>query len=256
MSQKAFETFVSRVWNILANDDMNNKDFVKFYRVEYEKIKDILLPNPYDKLNLSAEYNFPVTMKSITDECVMNNQKVVSVLDSLSMSTFGKSLAVSMEILRTCPVADCLCKITKYWLMNLVNISFLDNVTYIKKVIYACWEIIKNIGDGASLKPLLIKVFFRTINMILKEHRQVAPYCAKIGILVFQNTTFKFAIYTFSWNNYKTKVSLSKLNRCNYCMTYDTMATFKACAGCKKAYYCDTECQKEDWKSTHKKLCS
>jgi len=221
---------------------MNNKDFRKFYTVEYDQIKDVLIPNPFDDMaDLAAKHNFPVTIKDFTYSCIPDKPKVITVAENLLNTTYGMSLARCVEILRICPVPECMCKLMKYWLLQLVNTSFFGSVNDIKKIVYLCWEIFNHINNTVFMKPILAKVLFRTVNMILKEHGVIAPYCAKIGILVFQKTTPKFAIYTFSWNNYKTKVCLSQLHSCNFCKTYDTVSIFKMCSGCRKAYYCGPE---------------
>ncbi|KAJ7627035.1 hypothetical protein FB45DRAFT_1029398 [Roridomyces roridus] len=45
--------------------------------------------------------------------------------------------------------------------------------------------------------------------------------------------------------------------KCRYseCGRVDAEMTFKRCKGCQTAHYCSPECQKLDWKPTHRELC-
>ena len=46
------------------------------------------------------------------------------------------------------------------------------------------------------------------------------------------------------------------LHICNFCLSREVFAPrFQTCSGCKVIHYCDTECQKKDWKA-HRILCS
>lgn len=248
---RSFEKFVTRVWNILSKDEMSNKEFTTYYINDYKKVKDVIIPNPYDTFqNLPSRYNFPATLKEVTNRFVQSG-----IIDRLLDTTYGQSLARCIEIVSTCYLPECLCKLMKYWLLSLVNSSFGSSIKQIKKIIYVCWEIYNKIDDTVPMKSTLIKVFFRIINMILKQHGIVATYCVKIGILKILNTNSRFAIYTFTWNNYKTKVYLSQLRMCAFCGKYDVNGTCKTCSGCKKACYCNEECQKKDWKPSHKIIC-
>eukprot|EP00051_Salpingoeca_urceolata_P017411 m.236957 g.236957 ORF g.236957 m.236957 type:complete len:141 (+) comp18947_c0_seq1:135-557(+) len=49
--------------------------------------------------------------------------------------------------------------------------------------------------------------------------------------------------------------SLPDLRRCSNCGK-DTATTFKWCGRCKRAVYCDSDCQKQAWVTGHKAVCS
>lgn len=47
------------------------------------------------------------------------------------------------------------------------------------------------------------------------------------------------------------------LGRCDNCRKQETVkARFGICKGCHQAIYCSRECQKEDWKISHKVICN
>ena len=50
-----------------------------------------------------------------------------------------------------------------------------------------------------------------------------------------------------------TQARMSKMDTCAYCGSKDTR--YKKCTGCKAVSYCSKTCQKNDWKSRHKKSC-
>ncbi|KAJ7616119.1 hypothetical protein FB45DRAFT_1064251 [Roridomyces roridus] len=43
--------------------------------------------------------------------------------------------------------------------------------------------------------------------------------------------------------------------RCLNCQRVDVQKMFKQCTACQVAYYCSTECQRSEWKSSHRQLC-
>lgn len=47
-------------------------------------------------------------------------------------------------------------------------------------------------------------------------------------------------------------LNLVVVNRCNHCSSYSR--TMPRCGRCKKVYYCNVNCQREDWRS-HKMTC-
>lgn len=42
---------------------------------------------------------------------------------------------------------------------------------------------------------------------------------------------------------------------CLTCGVAETRVPLKSCSGCKLAFYCSVECQKDDWKRSHKRYC-
>ena len=50
-----------------------------------------------------------------------------------------------------------------------------------------------------------------------------------------------------------TQARMSKMDTCAYCGAND--GRYKKCTGCKAVSYCSRNCQKNDWKSRHKKSC-
>ncbi len=47
----------------------------------------------------------------------------------------------------------------------------------------------------------------------------------------------------------------AKAVKCNSCGSPEGKKKHKVCSACKKVYYCSTDCQRVDWKKSHKAEC-
>ena len=73
------------------------------------------------------------------------------------------------------------------------------------------------------------------------------------GSIPAENVLFKMA-KTFGLTS--IKYDISNTIQCSNCkkLEYKSITSFKKCSGCKKVYYCDRQCQKNDW-INHKNSC-
>jgi len=47
-----------------------------------------------------------------------------------------------------------------------------------------------------------------------------------------------------------------EVKKCTFCQTPETdLRKHKVCSQCKQAFYCSADCQKYDWRKTHKDIC-
>jgi hypothetical protein len=237
--------FLNTTTDILSKQKMSNKEFDKYFVTGLGRVQ----PYKFRKGDKAIVQAYADRTFTLLDA----NETMMTKLEPYIFGIFGR--AVAAVILPFCCSNVCHRRVWAYWQYILTYMMYVAPLADIKWGLYVCAKLILAQQDY-DMREVNRSVMVRLTSMLISKYEELAPYCAKIGIVKLLRCTDKYAIYAHVLQeSLSVKVPLAGMTSCAACGKINTTKCHKKCARCKTVRYCDVECQKTHWK-VHKCECT